>query len=392
MNRKLIYLLTLGIFVTATSELVVSGVLNAIAEDLRVSVALVGQLITVYSLSFAVGTPIIVSITAKLPRKTLLLGSLAAFLVGCLLSGAGWSFETLAAGRAILGVSAGVYMVVTLGSVAKLVPPDKIGSAMGTVILGFSIAMVLGVPIGIAVAGWIGWKAIFLLLAAAVLLVLIGAAVFLPRIEGDAPVPFRRQFAVLASPLVIAGLLLIFFREGGTSVMYTYLTPYLQTILHMKPSGIAVAMLILGLLGAVGSRFGGYAVDRWGAVRMIAISLALPVAALAALPALKASLAATIAVLAVWIFASFMVAPAIQTYFVQQAPQSVNLIMGMNTSLTHLGIAAGAGLGGAAVDASSTVLYNPWLGAGLLALGLAVSVVIWSAQARRAKARERLTA
>ncbi|MBB6671601.1 MFS transporter [Cohnella nanjingensis] len=391
MNRKLLYLLTLGVFMTATSELIVAGILNAIAADMGVSVAMAGQLITAYSLAFAVGTPLVVSLTSRLARKKLLLGALAAFIIGSLVSFASANYAMLVAGRIILGVSAGVYLVATFGAVTKLVPAEKIGSAMGTVILGFSTAMVLGVPIGIGITNGLGWHAIFLLLAAITLLILLGMAYLLPNIEGDEPVPFRRQFSVLAGPLVIAGLLLTFFREGGTSIMYTYMTPYLQTILGMKPAGVAALMLIFGLVGAAASRFGGYAVDRWGTIRMIAISLAVPVASLALVPLFETTLSASIAALTVWIFASFMAAPAIQTYFVQQAPQSANLIMSFTTSVTHLGIAAGAGLGGAAVSASSTVLYNPWLAGGILALGLAVALVLWSAQGRK-KPQERATA
>ncbi|GJM76614.1 hypothetical protein HMSSN036_88300 [Paenibacillus macerans] len=93
-KRKLvIYVLTIGVFLTATSELIVSGIIGTISGDLGVSLALAGQLVTVYSLSFAIGTPVIISLTSRLGRKQMLLASLAVFIAGCL---AAWMSPNIA--------------------------------------------------------------------------------------------------------------------------------------------------------------------------------------------------------------------------------------------------------------------------------------------------------
>ena len=232
MNRLVIYVLTIAVFFTATSELVVAGILNVLADQMQISVALAGQLITAYSLAFAIGTPIVVSLTARMGRKKLLLYAMAVFIVGNLVSLISSSFTVLLASRMILGLSSGVLLVAAFSAVAKMVPPERIGSAIGTVILGFSSAMILGVPIGIVLTDWFGWPTIFLFLAAGSLLILVGMALMLPEIEGDSPVPFSRQFTVFANPVILFALLLVLFREAGNSVMFTYLTSFLADILH----------------------------------------------------------------------------------------------------------------------------------------------------------------
>ncbi|WP_258235209.1 MFS transporter, partial [Paenibacillus agaridevorans] len=160
LHRLTVYALTLGVFLTATSELVVSGILRVLAEDFSISIALAGQLVTAYSLSFAIGTPVLVSLTSRLERKKVLIASLVIYALGAGLSVAATSFALLLAARVILGVSSGVFLVTSFGIAAKLVPAERVGSAIGTIILGFSTALILGVPIGIAITGWLGWQAI----------------------------------------------------------------------------------------------------------------------------------------------------------------------------------------------------------------------------------------
>lgn len=382
MNRLNIYLLTLGAFLVGTAELVVGGILNVIADDLRISIALAGQLITAYSLAFAIGTPVLVAVTSRMARKTLLVSSLVIFIIGSLASYASSDYAVLMVSRLILGVSAGVFTVVAISSVAKLVPADKIGRAIGMIALGFGSAMALGVPIGIAVTNWWSWQMIFALLAIVSLLIMLGLIRLLPQIEGDAPVSFAKQFTVLGNPVIVSALFISFLQCMSNSILLTYLTPFLQTVLDLSSSGVGIMMLALGVAGIIGSRLGGYSVDKWGTVRMIALTLAVSVVSLAFLPLSTLSLVAGSGLITIWMLSMFMSAPALQTYFIQQAPQSSNLVLSMNLSIIHLGIAGGAGAGGLIVDSTSTVLYHPWIASLTVALGLAAALVSFALRKR----------
>jgi DHA1 family putative efflux transporter-like MFS transporter len=371
----MIYLLTIAVFFTATSELVVACILNVLADDMNVSVALAGQLITVYSLAFAIGTPVVISLTARMGRKKILLLTMAVFIIGNLISYASTSFPLLIVSRIILGISSGVLLVAAFSAAAKLVPLEKIGSTMGTIILGFSSALILGVPIGIALTNMFGWQMIFLFLAAGSLIILLGMALMLPEIEGDAPVPFSRQFLVLGNPVILAALFLVLLREAGNSVMFTYLTPFLDTVLNRSASDIGFIMLAFGFAGAIGSRIGGSAVDKWGSKRLIVISMAVHILALVLLPLAAGSFPSAIVLLSLWVMSMFIMGPATQTYFIEQAPQSSNLVISLNTSVTQLGLAAGAAVGGMAIASNGTVLYNPWFAGIALVMGLTAGFV-----------------
>ncbi|WP_321575609.1 MFS transporter [Paenibacillus guangzhouensis] len=142
-------------------------------------------------------------------------------------------------------------------------------------------------------------------------------------------------------------------------------------------------MLMLGIFGAIGSRLGGYGVDRWGASRVITASVALHVVALALLPLFSGMKFMGLFLIVIIVFAMFLAGPAIQTYFIQQAPHSSNLVLSLNTSIIHFGLAAGAGAGGALVSSTSTVLYNPWLASIVVSLGLAAAIVSFYVRGKR---------
>ncbi|MGY5344980.1 MFS transporter [Paenibacillus glucanolyticus] len=377
-----IYLLALGVFLTATSELIVSGILYAIADDLHISLALAGQLITAYSLAFAIGTPFLVSLTSRINRKKVLLGSLLLFIVGSLASYASSHVWLLMGSRIILGISSGVYLVAAMGTAAKLVPPDKLGRAIGTIVLGFSSAMVLGVPIGITITNMLNWQSIFLLLALLTLLVAFVLAKLLPDVEGDAAVPFHQQFKVLGSVVILSALFLTFFRESGNSVLFTYITPFIQDIFHIKPSSISLMMLVFGLFGAIGSKLGGYAIDRFGPSRVITLSTLIHIGVFALLPLLSGKSLIGLMLISIMVLSMFAAGPAVQSYFIQRAPGSSNLILSLNTSVVHFGLAAGAGAGGFMLNTTSTLQYHPWLGGVVLALGLAAGLISFAAGKR----------
>ncbi|MFB9330377.1 MFS transporter [Paenibacillus aurantiacus] len=383
MNRTLVMMLALGGFLAGSAELVVSGILQVIAADLNLSVALAGQLVTAYSVAFAVGTPLLIAITSKRERKEILVGSLALFALGSALAFFSTSFAVLVVSRIVLGIAAGVYSVVALSSIAKLVPPGRIGSAVGMIALGFSLAMALGVPIGVAVAEWWSWRGIFALLAALSLLVAGVLAKLMPNIAGGASVPFAQQARVLRNPVILAGIGAALFNSMSHSVILTYLAPYLQTIYEVSTGGVGIIMFALGLIGVVGSRLGGSAVDRYGASGMLVFSLLAGVVTLALTPLLASSLTGGLAMIILWMGSVFMSAPALNAYLIRQSGDAADLVLGLNTPIIHLGLALGAAAGGVLSDKANTVQYHPWLGSVVVAVGVAAA--LWSSSSARRK-------
>jgi DHA1 family putative efflux transporter-like MFS transporter len=157
----------------------------------------------------------------------------------------------------------------------------------------------------------------------------------------------------------------------------------MKDVLLLNASHIGMIMLVFGIFGAIGSRLGGYGADRWGASRIITFGIIVQAAVLALLPVYAGSLPIGLGLIALNVFCMFATGPAIQTYFIQQAPHSSNLVLSLNTSIVHLGLAAGAGTGGAMANATSTVLYHPWMASFVVAIGLSAAMVSFSLGKRR---------
>ncbi|MCZ1268680.1 MFS transporter, partial [Paenibacillus tundrae] len=143
-----IYVLAMVSFLVGTSEFVISGILDRVAGDTGVTLAAAGQLITVYSLAYAIGTPILIAMTAKMDRRKLMLAALTLFFIGNLVTILTTGFSMLLGARIILAVGTGVFMVVALTVAANTAQQGKQGSAIATVLLGFNLALILGVPLG----------------------------------------------------------------------------------------------------------------------------------------------------------------------------------------------------------------------------------------------------
>jgi len=378
MNRVVIYLLALGVFLTGTVEMVVAGILNVIATDLNISITLAGQLITGYSLAFAIGTPILIALTARMERKKLLIWSLFIFVTGCFISYTSSNYSILMISRVVLGISAGLFSVIALSSAAKLVPPKKVGSAIGVIGLGFGSAIAFGVPIGIAITNIWNWHTIFLVLGIVSLCVMLGLLRLLPRIEGDAPIPFRQQFMVIKNPVIISALFISLFMCTSNSIMLTYIAPFLQDILHLDATELAYMMLILGIASIIGSRLGGTGVDKLGTTKMITSSLLVSGLALLIIPMFTNPVFLGLVFITIWMMSIFMTSPAIQSYFIQQAPQTANLVLSLNMTIVHIGTAVGAATGGWIVGSVSTVKYNPWVAGGAIVIALFLSIISFS--------------
>ena len=368
---KNVYLLALGAFLVGTAELIVSGILNALAASLSITEAQAGQLVTAYSLGFAVGTPILAALTSRFNRTALSLASLLAFAVISFFTALIGEYVFLLAARVVMGAGAGLFCVIALGSVSKLVGANKLGLAMGSIALAFSLSMVAGVPLGVAMAKAWGWPSIFYALAIGSLLVGALMKRSLPSIAAETPEPFFRQFAVLGQGAVIGPLLLSLLLAAGNSVVLTYMQPIVERALDLSPEALSIVLLALGVIGIAGSQLGGLGVDRFGSERVLLLSLAASSAALAVLPLVaEASAAAGLTLIGVWGFSMFCAAPAINAYLARSSPRSAHVVLGLNISFTHLGLALGAAAGGWLIKASDSGLYHPWLAAAFMFFAL----------------------
>ncbi len=361
-NTWKVYVLALISFLVGTSEYIISGILDRIAGSLGTSVAAAGQLITVFSLAYAIGTPILMAATAKMDRKRLLLYSLGLFIAANLLSFVLPGFELFIVARILMALGAGMVVVTALSMAAAIAPPGKQASSIATVTMGFTASLIIGVPLGRMVSDAFGWKAVFLAIALVGLLAMLVIAAAIPRMKGDKPVPLLKQFALLKRPQVAIALAITFFWLGGYSLAYTYISPYLLEVSHLNESLLSTALLAFGIASLIGSKAGGYSADKRGVTFTLISGMLLHIISLILLSFAGHSVAAIFAFLLLWSFAAWSSGPTQQFNLVSLAPESAGVMLSLNQSTMQLSMAVGAALGGLTVSHISLASVT-WFGA-----------------------------
>lgn len=369
MNRLAIYLLALGAFCVGTGEFVVSGILELVSEDLNVSISVAGQLVTVYALSHAFGALVLVMLTSKFERKNILVYSMLVFIVGNTIAFISSDFNLLVISRIVMAMSGGLYFVVATNYAAKLAQPSKQGSAIATIITAFTVSLVLGVPIGTFIATYIDWRYIFLFIAAVTLINLLLLTRLIPKLVGNESLSFKQQLLLIRDKRIISSLLTTVFWILGYTMVFAYIAPLLSELGGYSTDRISSFLFVLGIFAFIGSRIGGYAVDKWGPVRAITISLIIHSIILFLFTFISTSTFGIVVVLMVWGTSAWITTPANQFYLISMKPRSSETILSFNTALMNFGMTIGALLGGIIIEYTS-VLHIGWIG------GLTVMVAL----------------
>jgi MFS transporter, DHA1 family, putative efflux transporter len=369
-----IYMLTLISFLVGTSQFVIVGILDKVAASVGVSVSEAGQLVTVFSLANAIGTPVVMVATAMMERRKQLLLALAIILLGIVSTVALPGFGFLMVSRVVLGVGTGVFVVTAYATAANLAPPGRQGRAMSNVSLGFSASLVLGVPIGRVVAAAYDWKVIFWGIGFFTLLGMFAVARMIPSTEGEAPVPLGKQFALLKNPKIAYALGVTFFVFIGYSVVNTYITPFLASVMALSEREMSVILFALGIASLIGSKLGGFLSDRVGTARTLVGSMVVQALNLVLLSIVARTTIVAIPLLMLWVIAAWTFGPTQNYNLLSLAPKASGIMLSLNSSFVQLGFAAGAGIGGLAVDGSS-ILAICWIGAAAVAVAVFVASV-----------------
>lgn len=381
-NPWKIYILAIVSFLVGTSEFVIAGILDRIASDTGVTLAAAGQLITVYSLAYAIGTPILIAITAKMDRRKLMLAALTLFFIGNLVTILTTGFSMLLAARIILAVGTGVFMVVALTVAANIAQQGKQGSAIATVLLGFNLALILGVPLGRVIAGYYDWKIIFTGIGILSLIAMFVLGLTIPKSKGETPVPIREQLSLLKTPRISIALSIGFFWILGYTIIYTYISPFLLNITGMSDRMVSMGLFAFGIASLLGSQVGGYGADKWGIPRTLIGGLLFHSGILLLMTGLaQTSVFIMLPLLMLWSFFAWSTGPVQQVYLIGMAPKASGIVLSLNTSIIQLGMAGGAIIGGMVVENISLQSVGLF-GAIGVALGIIPAVLSFSMKSK----------
>lgn len=368
-----IWLLMLGAFTLGLDAYVMAGLLPVVADDLDTTVSLAGQMVTVFTLAYAVSAPLVAGLFAGARPRVLIIAALAVFTVGNALTALAPGLAVLLVARAVAGVGAGVYSALSTAAAAALAGPEKRGRALALVMGGMSSGTVLGVPLGVLLADHTSWRSTMWLVTGLGAVALAGLAVGLPEIPAPPAVPVRARLGALTDRAVLPVVSVSFLGAVSSLGLYTYLAPVLDAVGGVGEGEVAPYLWAWGIGGVLGSVLAGPLVDRTGRVLALVTGVtALLVVSEASLPLLGA---AAFPALVVWGGAGWAFQVPQQHRLLALSAERGTVALALNNSALYLGSAVGSGVAGLALSAGLDAGALPWAAAGVAALGLALHLV-----------------
>ncbi|HEX4250514.1 MAG TPA: MFS transporter [Pseudonocardia sp.] len=345
------YLLAGGAFAVGTSAYVVSGVLPAVSADLGISLSAAGQLSTVFALSYAVGAPLLATLTGRWDRRTLLCVALLVAGLGNLLAALAPNYPLLLAARVVAALGAAVYTPAATLFATGLLPPAERGRAVARVFGGLTFALIIGVPAGTVLGGPIGFRGVFALISVICVVFAGVVRLLVPRLAAPPPVGLRERFAVAADRRVLTVLGVTVFGVLSSLSVYTYVVPLLTETTGAIGSVIGALLLAYGIGALVGNNLGGRATDRFGIMRTLLVATVGLVAMVATLPLTATTVLGAGLALFVWSAFAWASNPPVQNLLIELAPGN-GLLLSLNASAIYFGAGLSGVVGGVVIELS----------------------------------------
>lgn len=363
-NLPVIVLISLS-FMLGMSEFIVVGILPDIAAGLKVSEVTVGNLVSLFAFVYAPVTPLGSALSARFPRFATHLTLVGVFLIGNVLCAFAPNYGVLVVARILIALVSG-----TLVAIAMTYAPDVTTEQYRTkfiawVFSGFSIASVVGVPVGTWVANTFGWRWAFHLVNVLTVALIVLMVMVLPRNSHIVKIGFLPQFRLFFDRRIQLGVLDVVFGAAATYVFYTYLTPIMRDEVHVPEQYLSVGLVIFGAACLWSNLYGGKLADRGRGVeplthiRPIYCAHAVLMASLIVTHWVPVYGALLLVVLGMLMYLQNSASQVLYMDVASQShPGSLNLAASLNSMSFNIGIAVGSAVGGLV----NTHLGLMWLG------------------------------
>ncbi len=364
--------LALGGFAIGTTEFASMSLLPDFAASLGVDAPTAGHAISAYALGVVVGAPVIAVLAARLPRRIILVALMAVFAVGNLLSALAPTFSWMLAFRFFSGLPHGAYFGVAALVAASVPPPERRAQSVAMVMIGLTVATIVGVPMANVVGQWIGWRWGFVIVAVLAAMTATAVYVFAPRAPADAGASPLRELGALAKGRVWLTLGIGAIGFGGMFCVYTYLASTMREVTHAS-AALPMVLAVFGAGMTVGTLACAWAADR---AQMPAIGgvLLWSAGALALYPAATGSLWTLVPVVFL-IGCGGGLGAVLQTRLMDVAGDAQTLAAALNHSAFNFANALGPWLGGLAIATGYGWTSTGYVGVALALGGFAIWVV-----------------
>lgn len=368
-----LWALMAGNGIIGTGVMIVPGTLNDISSSLAVPVPVAGQLISAAALMMCFGAPLLATLVARWDRRRLLALAMLWYGVMHLLSAAMPDFTSLLVVRVLAVVSPAIFTPQAAACIGLLVPAAQRGRAIGLVFLGWSVASVLGMPLGAWIGGTLGWRTAFALVG----LLSLASAWWVWRVmpDGVRPPAFTLgawRETLQSRPLMLCVAVTVL-SSAGQFVQFAYLAPTLKALFDSTPLQLSLVFAWFGVYGFIGNLWVSQRIDRLGAARTVAVSLGGMALSLALWP-LGVNLWLLGLVLVPWALGCFAANSAQQVRLAGIAPALASGSIALNTSAIYAGQALGAATGGWLIAQDQMRLLH-WTGLAVLLLALLTSAL-----------------
>lgn len=340
-------------FMLGMSEFIVVGILPDIAADLKISEVTVGNLVSLFAFVYAPVTPLGSALSARFPRFATHLTLIGIFLAGNILCAFAPNYAVLVVARIMIALVSG-----TLVAVAMTYAPDVTTDRFRTkfiawVFSGFSIASVVGVPVGTWVANTFGWRWAFHMINVLTIMLIVGMVVALPRNSHIVKIGFLPQFRLFFDRRIQLGVLDVVCGAAASYVFYTYLTPIMRDEVHVPEQYLSVGLVFFGAACLWSNLYGGKLADRGRGVeplthiRPIYCAHAVLMASLVVAHWVPVYGALLLVVLGMFMYLQNSASQVLYMDVASQShPGSLNLAASLNSMSFNIGIALGSAVGG----------------------------------------------
>lgn len=342
-QRRALWALSLAYFVQATGALSVAGSLEPISYAWGLTDAQSARLLAVFGLTFAVGAPLAQVFFGHVRRRQQVVAGMSVFGVGAFLFALAPDYSVLVLARIAMGLGASLIgpVLVALGS--ELVKQKERGSAIAMILLGVSMASMVGIPLAAWVANLLGARILFTLVGAMSVLSVINIMLSVPNSVAGADIRLRQVGQVLTERTSLTAFLVVFFITSGVYDMYAFISPIVRDTWHGDSGSVSVALAVIGVAGIVGNLFVARAARVYSAERLLTAGIALLVVDMVVITLLPGKLALLYIALVFWAFATDLLWPSQQRRIVEMAdPQTRGISLALTSAFMFCGIGFGS--------------------------------------------------
>ena len=369
-------------FMLGMSEFIMVGILPDIAAGLKVSEVTVGNLVSLFALVYAPVTPLGSALSARFPRFATHLTLVGVFLLGNVLCAFAPNYGVLVIAGILIALVSG-----TLVAIAMTYAPDVTTERYRTkfiawVFSGFSIASVVGVPVGTWVANVFGWRWAFHLVNVLTVVLIVLMVIVLPRNSHIVKIGFLPQFRLFFDRRIQLGVLDVVFGAAASYVFYTYLTPIMRDEVHVPERYLSVGLVIFGAACLWSNLYGGKLADRGRGVeplthiRPIYCAHAVLMASLIVAHWVPVYGALLLVVLGMFMYLQNSASQVLYMDVASQShPGSLNLAASLNSMSFNIGIALGSAVGGV-VNGHVGLMWLGPVGALFLLCAIAITTML----------------